>query len=130
MRRVPMHERQAEKTMIDLDRDTAFTHRVLDVLAVRAKAALHNIANQNTPGFKRYEVEFEVALRAAARGGQEDLSTVDHEVVRDTSGAPGRNNVELLDEMAILDKTRLLHDVMTRRAGSYFATLNKAVFGR
>ena len=130
MRRLPMHERQAEKTMIDFDRDTAFAHKVLDVLAVRAKAALHNIANQNTPGFKRYEVEFEDALRAADRAGSQHLDAVDYEIVRDASGSPGRNNVELLDEMAILDKTRLLHDVMTRRAGSYFATLNKAVFGR
>ena len=129
MRRRPMHERQAEKTMIDFDRETALAHKVLDVLAVRAKAALHNIANQNTPGFKRYEVRFEDALRAATHAGEEPAN-VDYEVLRDPSGPPGRNNVELLDEMAILDKTRLLHDVITRRAGSYFSTLNKAVFGR
>ena len=30
----------------------------------------------------------------------------------------------------MLGKTSLLHDVMTRRVGSYFATINKAIFGR
>jgi len=34
--------------MIDFDRDTALTHKLLDVLDTRAKVALHNIANQNT----------------------------------------------------------------------------------
>jgi flagellar basal-body rod protein FlgB len=115
--------------MIDFDRDTALAKQLLDVLSVRSKAALHNIANQNVPGFKRYEVRFEEALRdAAARGG--DLAAVQPEVVRDTSGPPGQNNVSLLDEMALLDKSRLLHEVITRRAGSYFTTLNRAIFGR
>ena len=45
--------------MIDFDRDTAFTQRLLDALDARAKASLHNIANQNVPGFKRQEVRFE-----------------------------------------------------------------------
>jgi hypothetical protein len=35
-----------------------------------------------------------------------------------------------MEELSILGKTSLLHDVMTRRAGSYFSTLNKAIFGR
>jgi NADH-quinone oxidoreductase subunit I len=30
----------------------------------------------------------------------------------------------------IFDKTKLLHEFATRRMGSYFGTLNKAIFGR
>jgi flagellar basal-body rod protein FlgB len=115
--------------MIEVERDTAFAQRLLDVLALRSKAALHNVANQNVPGFKRYEVRFEDALREAdARG--EALSEVQPELRRDTSGPPGQNNVVLLEELAVLGKTQLLHEVMTRRIGSYFSTLNKAIFGR
>jgi len=115
--------------MIDFDRDTALLQKALDVQVSRTKAALHNIANQNVPGYKRYEVRFEQALRQALeRGG--DPEKVDPEVVRDESGAPGQNNVVLMDELATLDKTRLVHDVFTRRLGGYFAKLNKAVFGR
>lgn len=120
---------QAETIMIDFDRDTAFTQRMLDVLSRRAKATLHNIANQNVPGYKRYEVRFEDLLREAQQKG-EDESAVEPVVQRDESGPPGVNNVVMMEELALLGKTSLLHDVMTRRAGSYFSTLNKAILGR
>ncbi len=124
-----MLEGQARKTMIDFDRDTLFAQRMLDALSSRTKATLHNIANQNVPGFKRYEVRFEDLLREEVeRGGTGE--TVEPTVVRDESGQEGVNNVVLLDELAALGKTQLLHDVMTRRAGSYFSTLNKAILGR
>jgi flagellar basal body rod protein FlgB len=115
--------------MIDFDRDTAFTQKMLDVLGARTKAALHNVANQHVPGFKRYEVRFEDLLRdAESTGGGVD--SVEPVTQRDESGPAGQNNVVLMEELAILGKTSLLHDVMTRRAGSYFATLNKAIVGR
>lgn len=118
--------------MIDLDRDTAFAQKMLDVLALRTKTAIHNVANQNVPGFKRQEVRFEDALRdAQARDGNDvDIGSIEPSVVRDESGEPGQNNVVLMEELTILGKTQLLHEVMTRRAGSYFSTLNKAIFGR
>lgn len=115
--------------MIDIDRDLAFTGRVLDAVAVRSKVALHNLANQNVPGFKRYEVRFEELLRQAKEQGRE-LAEVGPEVARDESGAIGQNNVSLLEEVTLLDKVRLLHELFSRRAGSHFATLNKAILGR
>ena len=42
----------------------------------------------------------------------------------------GVNNVSLVEEAALLDKTKLLHEFATRRMGSYFGTINKAIFGR
>lgn len=115
--------------MIDFDGDTAFTQRMLDVLGRRTKAALHNIANQNVPGFKRYQVRFEDLLRETRQKGG-DEKAVEAIVERDQSGPPGVNNVVLMEELSILGKTSLLHDMMTRRAGGYFSTLNKAIFGR
>lgn len=115
--------------MIDFDRDTALTQKMLDVLNLRAKVAQHNIANQNTPGFKRYEVKFEELLQEQLKRGG-DASAVEPEVNRDESGAPGQNNVKMVEETATLDKVLLLQEFMTRRAGSYFGTLNRAIFGR
>jgi flagellar basal body rod protein FlgB len=115
--------------MIDFDRDTAFTQRVLDALTARANATMKNIANRNTAGFKRYEVRFEDYLRQAAGEGR-DLASVEPKVMRDESGDPGINNVVLMDELALLGKTALLHDVMARRMGSYARKMNKAIFGR
>lgn len=115
--------------MIDFDRDTAFNQKILGVLDARTKASIHNVANQNVPGFKRYRVEFEDMLRAAEqRGGS--IESVQPATKRDNSGPPDQNNVVLMEELAILGKTSLLHDVMTRRIGSYFGTINKAINGR
>jgi len=115
--------------MIDFDRDTALTTKMLDALDMRVRASMHNIANQNTPGFKRYVVRFEELLRErlADGGGVQDVEPV---VERDTSGDPGQNTVSIVDETATLDKARLVYDVMTRRAGSVFKLMNSAVFGR
>lgn len=115
--------------MIDMDRDTAFARRMLDALSTRSKAAMHNIANQHVPGFKRYEVRFEDLLKKEIdKGGSGDA--VVPVIQRDTSGAPEANNVDVMEELTLLAKTQLLHDVMSRRAGSYFATLNKVITGR
>lgn len=115
--------------MIDLDHDTAFQQRMLDVLGARARATLHNIANQHVDGFKRYTVRFEDMLREAQEKGQ-DIASVEPVTERDQSGPPGKNNVVLMDELAAMNKTSLLQDVMSRRIGSYFATINKAINGR
>jgi flagellar basal-body rod protein FlgB len=115
--------------MIDFDRDTAFTRKLIDALDARAKASLHNIANQNVPGFKRQEVRFEEQLKKHMETGA-PVADAKITVTRDTSGAPGMNNVSLVEEAALLDKTKLLHEFATRRMGSYFGTLNKAIFGR
>lgn len=115
--------------MIDFGSGVGFTHRVLDALDVRAKVVLHNLANQNTPGYKRFRVRFEELLRAAHERG-EDQAQVRPIVERDLSGPPGLNNVSPMEELALLEKVRLLQDIFTRRAGGYFSHLNKAIYGR
>ncbi len=116
--------------MIEFDQGSlGRTQQLLDALALRAKVAMHNIANQNTPGFKRYEVSFEAELgQALASGG--DGQDVRPTVTRDESGQPGVNNVSAVDEQATLEKVRMLNDIFTRRAGSYFQRMNRAIFGR
>lgn len=114
---------------MDIHGDTAFTHRTLDALTARSKAAIQNIANQNVAGYKRYQVSFEEQLRRAVAEGK-DEGEVEHVVSRDESGPPGVNNVVLMEELSMIGKTQLLHDYMLRRAGGYFKHINKAIFGR
>ena len=115
--------------MIDFGKGLGVTHRVLDAVAVRTRVILHNIANQNTPGYKRYTVSFEDNLREAHLAGAEGRNV--HPVVtRDSSGPPGENNVSVMHELALLEKVKLLHDIFSRRAGGYFKHMNKAIYGR
>ena len=115
--------------MIDSTSDTAFTQHALDALTKRTQAALHNIANQNVEGFKRYTVRFEDKLREAIDAGESEAS-VEATVERDTSGPVGANNVVLMEELALLGKTQIMHDYMLRRAAGYFSSINKAIQGR
>ena len=115
--------------MIDYHGDLGVTHRVLDATAVRTKVILHNIANQNTPGFKRYMVSFEDRMREAQAAGK-DLADVHPVVTRDESGPPGQNNVSVVEELALLEKVKMVHEIFTRRAGGYFAKINKSIRGQ
>ncbi len=105
------------------------TMGVLDAMAMRANVIAHNVANQNTPGFKRFEVVFEEGLRRVKAGGASDTPVV-AAVRRDTSGPDGANNVSVTNELADLEKVRLLYDLFSRRAAGQLAKLNQAIFGR
>ena len=114
--------------MIDFRGDLGVTQRVLDAVAVRTKVILHNIANQNTPGYKRYMVTFEDRMREAHAAGK-DVADVHPVVERDESGPAGENNVSVIEELALLEKVKMVHEIFTRRAGGYFSHLNKAIRG-
>ena len=114
--------------MTVLEGELGFTERVLDAVAVRYRVIQHNLANLTTPGFKRYYVTFEEELRRAAQMG-DDLGKVHAEVHRDNSGPVGQNNVSSTDELALLQKVELIHELFSRRAGGYFSKINKAIYG-
>lgn len=112
-----------------MDLDLGVTSSVLDALSMRSKVALHNIANQNTPGYKKQYVEFESMLREAhARG--DDADKVAPVIARDTSGRPGVNNVSVMEELSILQKVSMLHDIFSKRAAGYFSNLKHAIRGQ
>ena len=117
------------RVMTVFEGDLGFTERVLDAVAVRYRVIQHNLANLTTPGFKRYYVTFEEELRRAAQMG-DDLGKVYPEVRRDNSGPVGQNNVSSTDELALLQKVELIHELFSRRAGGYFSKINKAIYGR
>ena len=114
--------------MQDLGQDITVEQRMLDAMALRARVALHNLANQDTPGFKRSEVRFEEHLATAMRRG-EGAASARLEVVRDDSGTPGQNNVEAMDELKTLFEARLLQDLFARRVKNHFDRLRMAVGG-
>lgn len=108
--------------MLENDGNLSRTMQVLDAMALRARVALHNLSNQDTPGFKRYEVRFEDLLREAR--GDEPVRPV---VVRDESGPAGQNNVAAEEELALLMKARLANEVFLRRLGGHFQRLRAAI---
>ncbi len=86
--------------------------RALDAAALRHKTIATNIANVETPNYRRREVRFEEALQKALDGGG---ALPEPQVVEDP--APGRadgNNVNIDQEMAELSENALRYEALVQ----------------
>jgi flagellar basal-body rod protein FlgB len=118
--------------------------RALDGASLRHRALAENLANVNTPGYKRLEVDFVTALRRAVAGADVPLRRTDArhlpgeagalaEVrpsawrVQETTGRADRNNVDPDAELAKLAENTLLYNSLTQVLGRRLATLRFAI---
>jgi len=95
----------------------------------RASVIANNIANQNTPGFKRQSLEFEELLTQAVARGNRDLTSVQPELLVDveTPGGDDGNNVNMEEEMNSLRQNRLLYDTYASILSSRFEVLRASI---
>ncbi|MEA2179315.1 MAG: flagellar basal-body rod protein FlgB [Solirubrobacteraceae bacterium] len=80
----------------------------------RQAALAENLANANTPGYQRRDVEFQDALRSAIGGGKQAVERSSVRTVVDTS-APLRadgSNVDVEREGAAMARAGLEHDAL------------------
>ena len=124
------------------DRDLA---TALDAAALRQQAIAHNLANAETPMYRRFDVVYEEALsrqqQERSRPKVPLLRThpahlagpvrkpVEPVVVRDVTSTVRNdgNNVDIDREMAALAKNTLFYQTLTRLAGARFAALRTAI---
>ena len=116
----------------------------LDAGMVRARTLANNIANVNTPGYKRVEVSFEDELRKALdrtrlKGfttdskhldiGRKDISRVKPRAYRpnDPTLPSGVNNVDIDMEMAKLAENQLRYNMSLKFLKGAYSKLNAAV---
>lgn len=128
--------------------------RALGAHTMRLQAHAHNLANANTPGFKRFAVEFETALQrelqsttglagTAAEQGRLPLRTT-HPRHLPMSVPPGQaqprwvrdeathmrndgNNVDPDREMAELARTQLTYQALTRVVADRYRRLRSVL---
>jgi flagellar basal-body rod protein FlgB len=104
--------------------------RVMDAAALRHKVIAQNVANVNTPGYRRLAVEFEDEL-AKALGTPGGAGRVTPKVV--IADGPERvdgNTVDMDREMGDLTKNGLLYQAAAQIIASRMAALRSAVSGR
>jgi flagellar basal-body rod protein FlgB len=121
--------------------------RSLDTSALRQKVIANNIANADTPFFKRSEVDFENVLKdamsetkfaglrtnskhiAIGRGVARDVMP---EVIVDdkTLIKNNKNNVDIDLEMAQMSKNAMRYNVLVERMAKEFKGLRTAIEGR
>lgn len=90
--------------------------RALQGSALRHEALAENLANVNTPGYRRRDVDFQGALRSAMEGGTAAVSATPMQVETDAS-APMRadgNSVDVDAEAAGLAKNGLEYQALTQ----------------
>jgi flagellar basal-body rod protein FlgB len=107
--------------------------QLLDAAAIRHRVIAQNVANVNTPGYKRREVVFETDL-AKALATPDALATARvHPRVAFTEGLPERvdgNNVDIDREMNELTKNALLYQAATQIIANRVSQLRAAIAGR
>lgn len=98
----------------------------------------NNIANVDTPNYKRHDVQFETYLIEQLAGGDSmdsyvnnmDLSTLEPTIYTDNSNLSYRldgNNVDIDTENAELAKNQIKYSVMTDAISQEFARLRTAI---
>lgn len=102
----------------------------LDASSLRQRVHSHNLANLNTPGFKRSYVEFEEILKSAMAGSERSLAVTrenhipargggkaEPRTVKDTATSmrPDGNNVDVDKEMTLLAINQLYYDAVSQQ---------------
>jgi flagellar basal-body rod protein FlgB len=123
--------------------------RTLDASSLRHKVISNNIANVDTPGFKRSNVLFEEKLKLALEGtGQgkiagyitntkhipigytmETLVNPEVKLQNDTSLRNDGNNVDIDVEMAHLAENTLWYQALTQQISGKFSSLKSVING-
>jgi flagellar basal-body rod protein FlgB len=122
--------------------------RSLDAFALRQKVTANNIANADTPNFKRADVEFESLLRKALGGGKyiqgfrthvkhipigEPLRTdIRPAIVQDESELKmnnNNNNVDIDYEMAMMAKNQLRYNMLVQQLNHEFSMMRTSIGG-
>lgn len=114
--------------------------RALDAAALRQQVIANNLANVNTPNFKRQEVLFEESLSRAlaaksdpcARPLTQPIGNLRPQIVtvNTTSARADGNNVDMELENVNLATNQIRFEVLAQSVGGYFAKLNSVISGR
>lgn len=119
--------------------------RQLDSSTLTQRVIANNVANVNTPGFKKSQVSFREQLRQALDakapvlatsnprhfGGAADISQVSPRVVqeRDTIMRYGQNNVDIDQEMVNLAANQIVYDISANSLSGRLGILGYVIRG-
>lgn len=107
--------------------------RLLSISEFRHHVISQNIANVNTPGYRRRDVSFEDAVKQILDAETGETSRVVEPEIREVEGLPLRadgNNVDIDREMGELGKNSLLYQTLAQVLASRLATMRSAITGK
>lgn len=114
------------KTLFGPQADTF--QRALSATTKRHTALSANLANLNTPGYKRQDFDFNISLDEAEAHRKEMMGELNGG--QNAGGASLRldgNNVDLEQEVMSLAETELRYQAVTDMASSYFSGMKNVI---
>jgi flagellar basal-body rod protein FlgB len=118
------------------DSDYVAAKKMLDVSALRHQAIASNLANVETPNYKRLDVapSFEAQLRQAVAGqNPAEIASLQPSLAVDMNAISGRadgNTVQLESEMLKLNQNTVENALETQLVSSSLARMRLAITGK
>jgi flagellar basal-body rod protein FlgB len=95
---------------------------------LRQTLLTNNVANADTPGYQREDVNFEATLRGAMAGSEESLAQVQFQPeVQPGAAGPNGNGVNIDQESAQLAENGLDYQALTQVLGARDGILRSAM---
>jgi flagellar basal-body rod protein FlgB len=107
--------------------------RLLDVADLRQRVIAQNVANVNTPGYLRMQVDFEDAFQKALKSADGKALQVEPKVVEGEGSLQPRvdgNNVDMDLEMAQLAKNTLMYQTFSQLLAHRVSVTRSAITSR
>jgi flagellar basal-body rod protein FlgB len=108
----------------------------LDAVALRQEAIANNIANLETPGYRRVDLapSFQTELeRACANGDSQQIAALKPTLTPDATAVPGSldgNTVHLENELMQLNQNSMVHGLETQLVSTMLARMRLAITGK
>ena len=118
-----------------IDKSTTLLEKMLDVSSIKHKVIANNIANVNTPGYKKMDVSFADQLeKALDEVSTNKFDSLQPKIViskEDTSGTVRNdgNNVDMDKEVSALVKNTLTYSIYTQLLAKKFEGIKSAIEG-
>ena len=116
-----------------IDKSTTLLEKMLDVSSIKHKVIANNIANVNTPGYKKMEVSFADQLeKAVNEGSVNKFDTLQPKIVisKEDKGETVRNdgnNVDMDKEVSALVKNTLSYNIYTQLLAKKMELVKSAI---
>ncbi|MDX9981098.1 MAG: flagellar basal body rod protein FlgB [Lentisphaeria bacterium] len=115
------------------DRQSHLLAKMMELSQERQQVISHNLANTNTPGYIRQDVDFSRQLADLVRDGTaEDFAALRPRLVEDRSRPATRldgNNVEAAGEMGEMMQNGILYELLARAFSTRASILRMAIDG-
>ena len=120
---------------IGIDKSATLLEKMLDVSSIKHKVIANNIANVNTPGYKKMEVSFADQLeKALNKDSMNKFDTLQPKIVisKEDSSETVRNdgnNVDMDKEVSSLVKNTLTYSIYTQLLAKKYEGIKSAIEG-